>query len=195
MMSLRSWLRQRAPFLTGTLLPIGGIVLIVLGFWLPFGFRTTGLIEEWGINARLAQGWQILFVDVGSPMGAHAIRPMTYVPFAAAYALDPGSFLGYNLLHILILIGKGIFAFALAHGCTTWTSAGQMACTPKCASFHQQFRSSFAASHERPVHPCPRSPSSARAAPFSPRTCSETSSAFLSWPSRKSRCSTSTKTA
>ncbi len=112
-MSLRDWLRQRTPFLTGTVLPVGGIVLIVLGFWLPFGFRTTGLIEEWGINARLAQGWQMLFVDVGSPMGAHAIRPLTFLPFAAAYALDPGSFLGYNLLHMLILIGKGIFAFAL----------------------------------------------------------------------------------
>lgn len=46
-------------------------------------------------------------------MGAHAIRPMHFVPNAAAYALDPGSFLGYNLLHILILIGKGIIAFAL----------------------------------------------------------------------------------
>lgn len=94
-------------------LPFVTIAVIVLVLWLPFGFKTTGIYEEWAILDRLNSGQQLFFVGTDTPLRGHGLRPLTFAPFALGYALTPDSFVGYNVLQIVFFIGKGVVAYLI----------------------------------------------------------------------------------
>jgi hypothetical protein len=113
MTSILSPSENRKNLLLGTVLPVAFIAVLVIVLWLPFGLKTTGLVEEWDIVGLLRMGYSLFFVDPNSVLGAHAIRPFTVLPHAIAYTLDPNSFIWFNIQQIIFFIGKGVFAFLL----------------------------------------------------------------------------------
>ncbi len=102
----------KAPFLI-QFIPYIGMFLLALLMWLPFGFKSTGLIEELGINELLDKGEQLFFVTPTSPMSFVRTRPLQMFTFSLAYALDHNSYLFYNILMMLFLFGKMVIAYWL----------------------------------------------------------------------------------
>jgi hypothetical protein len=96
-----------------TLTAIFAITLISIALWLPFGFKTTGLVEEWPLADAFNEGHRLLFIDQHSIYHEHATRPFSFVPFSLAYLLDPNSFVGLNLLLLTLFIARGLFAYLL----------------------------------------------------------------------------------
>jgi hypothetical protein len=82
-------------------------LLTVFFIWLPFGFALTGLLEEWGVIGLFSRVGAFLLTDAASPMPAHALRPLTILPHAIAYRLDPDSFDYWHVLLIIALVIKG----------------------------------------------------------------------------------------
>lgn len=95
------------------LIPYVGMFLLALLLWLPFGFKTTGLIEEIGINELLDNGEQLFFVMPNSPMAGLRTRPLQMFTFAAAYALDHDSYLYYNVFMLVFFFGQMVVAYWL----------------------------------------------------------------------------------
>jgi len=88
-------------------IPYVGMFLLALLLWLPFSFRTTGLVEEWGITTLLDTAPAQFFITPLSPsLGSHRMRPFEVFFHAAAHALDPDSFLFYNVFAMLFVFGK-----------------------------------------------------------------------------------------
>ncbi len=87
-------------------------VLIALALWLPFGFKTIGLIEEWSIINRYDSGEPLLLITPETHP-VHGARPLVYAPFVIAHLLTPDSFVGMNLLQCLALAAKGGLAYLL----------------------------------------------------------------------------------
>lgn len=84
------------------------IISLLFVLWFPFGFSLTGLIEEWGI-LNLFKNYELLFIaNSDSAMSVHSLRPLTVLPHAIAYWLDPNSFHYWHMLTILSFIIKGI---------------------------------------------------------------------------------------
>ncbi len=106
-------LRRDARSKFGDALPVIAIGVFVLGLWAPFGFKTPGLVEEWTTIQRLDAGYRLFWIDENSPepYPELVVRPLTMFPHALANALDPHSFLWYNLLLMLCFMGKGIFGY------------------------------------------------------------------------------------
>jgi hypothetical protein len=89
------------------------ITLISIALWLPFGFKTTGLVEEWSLASAFNEGQKLFFVDQNSVYHEHATRPLSFAPFNLAYLLDPNSFVGLNLLLLTLFVSRGVFAYLL----------------------------------------------------------------------------------
>ena len=83
-------------------------VLLVAFLWLPFGFSLTGLIEEWDVLGYFTRSGVFPVIGPGTPLAAHALRPLTVLPQALAYMLDPNSFDGWHLLLMSALVLKGL---------------------------------------------------------------------------------------
>lgn len=83
------------------------VAALVLALWLPFGFSLTGLIEEWGLLGIFTTHGIFFLTDTSSPLAAHALRPLTILPQAIAYYLDPYSFTSWNILLAISLCVKG----------------------------------------------------------------------------------------
>ncbi len=49
--------------------------LIVSLLWVPFGFKTTGLVEEWEV-VNILQSQNLFFLTENTPIAAHRIRPL-----------------------------------------------------------------------------------------------------------------------
>jgi hypothetical protein len=107
---------QHSPPTHSRPLTVGGItllahiipaVMLVLALWLPYGFTLTGLIEEWGLLGAFTTHGLFYIADTTSPLAPHALRPLTILPQAIAYYLDPYSFKYWNLLLALSLCVKG----------------------------------------------------------------------------------------
>lgn len=81
--------------------------ILVFALWLPFGFSLTGLIEEWGLLGLFTTHGLFFIADSTSPLAVHALRPLTILPQAVAYYLDPYSFKYWNILLALSLLIKG----------------------------------------------------------------------------------------
>lgn len=95
-MTRQTWLALLAPS-----------ILVVLVLWLPFGFELTGLIEEWGVLGQFTRHGLFFVADAAGPMAAHVLRPLTILPHALAYYIDPNSFDYWHVLLILALVVKG----------------------------------------------------------------------------------------
>src|SRR6476469_5862370 len=83
-----------------------GMFLLTLVLWLPFSFKTTGLVEEWGVLRVIDSGSELFFTTPNSPLGPHRMRPLEVFVHAAARALDPKSFLFFNIFQLLFMFGK-----------------------------------------------------------------------------------------
>jgi hypothetical protein len=87
-----------------------GMFLLTLVLWLPFSFKTTGLIEEWSIVRFLESGSQLFFITPHSAIDQSRLRPLLTFVHSAAYALDPDSFLYFNVFLLLFMFGKMVAA-------------------------------------------------------------------------------------
>lgn len=82
-------------------------LFIVLILWLPFGFGLSGLIEEWDVLGLFTTHGLFFVADATSPLAAHSLRPLTILPHAVAYFIDPNSFDYWHVLLMLTLAIKG----------------------------------------------------------------------------------------
>jgi len=83
------------------------ILIVVILLWLPFGFKFTGILEEWIVRA---------FIE-GTPSLAFSreliIRPFEMLPHYLANWITPDSFVGFNIVHAALFWAKGILFFVL----------------------------------------------------------------------------------
>src|SRR5712692_3401960 len=85
-----------------TLVAFAALAAVVLTLWLPFGWKVTGLYEEW---------FYMSYTDAGKPLrmlydppSNEWYRPLTLAPYVIAYLLTPNSFLGVNIIATLCLL-------------------------------------------------------------------------------------------
>jgi hypothetical protein len=95
------------------LTPYVGMFVLVLLLWLPFGLKTTGLVEEIGLTEPLDLGQQLFFLTPNSPLASSRTRPLQMFFFAASYALDHNSFAYYNVFMMLFMFGKMVVVYWL----------------------------------------------------------------------------------
>ena len=88
------------------------LAALVVALWLPFGWKVTGLYEEWLIM-RDADAGNPLRMLYEPPYVSAAYRPLTLAPFVLGYLLTPDSFLGLNIIEMLVLFGKGAAMYLL----------------------------------------------------------------------------------
>jgi hypothetical protein len=95
-----------------TLVALAALAAVVVALWLPFGWKVTGLYEEWLIM-RDADAGNPLRMLYDPPYASAAYRPLTLAPFVLGYLLTPSSFLGLNIIETLLFFGKGAAMYAL----------------------------------------------------------------------------------
>lgn len=90
-------------------LPLGTILVVVIILWLPMGLDINDRVEGWTIMRYLS--------DPSVPIHPQSIgitgRPLLIIPWAVGYWLTPNSFLGTNLVHIVVMWLKGSALYAL----------------------------------------------------------------------------------
>jgi len=89
---------------------LGLPIVTVVALWFPFGFSLGGLIEEWDILFLFARNGVFYISDGASPLQIHQARPLTVLPQAVAYTLDPDSFFYWHLIQATSLVLKGTCA-------------------------------------------------------------------------------------
>lgn len=95
-------------------IPYIGMFLLALLLWLPFGFKPTGLYEEWLLNNISETEQPPFFIIPSSPsLELVSSRPLQMFFFAASYALDPNSHLYYNVFQMLFFFGKMVVVYWL----------------------------------------------------------------------------------
>jgi hypothetical protein len=94
-----------------TLVALAAFAALVLTLWLPFGWKVTGLYEEWFYMSYTDEGKPLRLIY--DPYPSEEYRPLTLAPFAFGYLLTPNSFLGLNIILALCLLGKGTAMYAL----------------------------------------------------------------------------------
>lgn len=102
---------KRKVFISPDFLALCGILLCATALWAPFGFRRTGLMEEWGFYYRFdllpALGLRALSVP------GQANRPLIALPVMLGYLLSPDSFVGLNVLLFVFTVGKVVLLYVL----------------------------------------------------------------------------------
>ncbi|VWX60483.1 conserved membrane hypothetical protein [Burkholderiales bacterium 8X] len=112
---------KRMPSMEGRLQGLAATIVLAAAcaiLWLPFGFRLSGLIEEWDVLAHFAEHGTFFVVDSTTPLAAHRLRPFTVLPHAIAHWLTPNSFDAWNWLLIAAVFLKGWGASMVGHGIT-----------------------------------------------------------------------------
>src|SRR6476661_1782142 len=107
MISLTDW----PPRLPLTLVAFVALTALVLTLWLPFGWKITGLYEEWFIMSGGDAGDPLRMLY--DPPYNESYRPLTLAPYILGYVLTPSSFLGFNIVAALWLLGKGAAMYFL----------------------------------------------------------------------------------
>lgn len=98
---IASSMRRLLPFW----IALAGLALV---WWLPGGFGMSPILDDWTLLLRASQGELPLFYPDIAPT-----RPLTYIPWIAAWALTPESFLGLNLVMLAAHWLKGAALLAL----------------------------------------------------------------------------------
>ena len=75
--------------------------VMAIALWLPFGLNITDFSDAWVFYGSL---------DAGLPLLSDS-RPFQLVMYHLAYAVDPNSFIGPNLLMLLLFIGKSLAVY------------------------------------------------------------------------------------
>jgi hypothetical protein len=89
--------------------------LVVL-LWLPFGVKTTGIMEEWMIihdyhvPNPAERTWDVGWLITSDGL---RMRPFTLWTFMAAQTAFPDSFIGYNLIVMALYFARGILLYAI----------------------------------------------------------------------------------
>lgn len=83
------------------------LFLLAMILYLPFGWSHVGHWEEWVIKAYV-QGMPNDWLD-----NELRTRLFVIVPHTLAHILTPTSFLGYNLIHMLMFFGKSVFLYGI----------------------------------------------------------------------------------
>lgn len=96
----------RRKFPSEDVIAIFAMFVIVILLWIPFGFNVGFFADDWALFRE---------ADNGNYINSSLPRPLTGVPFAIAYALDPISFRGPNILLAFILLGKAVLCYALVN--------------------------------------------------------------------------------
>src|SRR5713226_2130408 len=107
MIRMPGWLR-RIPL---TLVAFTALAALILTLWLPFGWKVTGLYEEWFL-VSLADAGNPLRILYDPPYN-ESYRPLLLAPHVFAYLLTPNSFLGLNIIMSLCLWGKSAAMYSL----------------------------------------------------------------------------------
>ncbi|MBZ0293213.1 MAG: hypothetical protein K8L99_11665 [Anaerolineae bacterium] len=101
MTQTRFFSQRRLPVIVDVVALVGIVALL----WLPFGFhKMIGLQAEWAIIAQHLRG---------DSYDVRSTRPIYYVPFVLAYQLTPDSFVGYNVVMLLLFLGKALVFYDL----------------------------------------------------------------------------------
>ncbi len=79
-------------------------LVLVIAQWMLFGFNIPGQSDEW---VHLARMEYVPFIPEPT------IRPLLRLPWAVAYWLTPGSFLGLNLILAVALFVKGLALYSV----------------------------------------------------------------------------------
>src|SRR5712692_272530 len=106
MIRMTRW--SRAPLALVAFAALAGLVLTL---WLPFGWKVTGLYEEWFVMSGGDTGNPVRMLY--DPPYNQSYRPLTVAPYVLGYILTPSSFLGSNIVLALWLLGKGVAMYAL----------------------------------------------------------------------------------
>ena len=85
---------------------------LAAAMWLPFGFHTSGLVEEWGLLGYHDRGEQLWWLTADSPLASLRLRPIFDFPFELAYTLGHG-FVWLNVIALLVFVGAGIATYLL----------------------------------------------------------------------------------
>jgi hypothetical protein len=96
-----------------TLVAFATLAALVLTLWLPFGWKVTGLYEEWFYMSYTDEGKGKPLRMLYDPYPGEEYRPLTLAPYAFGYLLTPNSFLGLNVILALCLLGKGTAMYSL----------------------------------------------------------------------------------
>ncbi len=99
---------------TRELLIVGAALAIIVGLlWVPFGLYSGDVQEHWHIRNYVDTG-TIIFDNIGDLLVEVALtRPIARVLYWAAYYIDPDSFIGDNILAMVIMWGKGLALYLL----------------------------------------------------------------------------------
>ena len=74
--------------------------LLATLMWLPFGLRTTGLVEEWGLLGLHDRGEQLWWLTEGSSLESLRLRPLFVAPFELRFSLG-AAFVWLNVIALL----------------------------------------------------------------------------------------------
>jgi len=86
---------------------VASLLLLAMVLYLPFGWSHVGHWEEWVIKAYI-QGMPNDWLD-----NELRTRLFVIVPHTLAHILTPNSFLGYNLIHMMMFLGKSLFLYGI----------------------------------------------------------------------------------
>jgi len=99
---------SRSPLALVAFAALAGLVLTL---WLPFGWKVTGLYEEWFVMSGGDTGNPVQMLY--DPPSNQSYRPLTVAPYILGYILTPDSFLGFNIIFAIWMLGKGFAMYAL----------------------------------------------------------------------------------
>jgi hypothetical protein len=89
------------------------LLVMVVALWLPFGMQKIGLIEEWSAYADFDQGLPFF---AANHLQTQPNRLSNILTYALGYQLTPNSFIGLNIVFIVIFVVKGILFYQII-GC------------------------------------------------------------------------------
>jgi hypothetical protein len=93
------------------LLPCAALLVLAGALWGPFGLSATGLVEEWTYYAAFDRGQWPIATDVIMPVQPN--RLFVLLAYGIGYWLTPDSFVGLEVVQVLLFIGKGLALYAI----------------------------------------------------------------------------------
>lgn len=95
--------------LTTDLIVLAALLSLAAILWIPSGFKTTGLMEDWLFYRAFDRGE----VALGSAITEQPTRPFLLLMHWVGYLITPDSFVGLNLAAVVCFVLKGYCLFVL----------------------------------------------------------------------------------
>ena len=100
--------------------------VLATAMWLPFGFRTAGLVEEWDLMWLHDRGEQLWWLTGESALASLRLRPIFAFVHQLAYTLGDG-FFWLNVLALASFVALGFATFLLVERLATGRRAAAVA--------------------------------------------------------------------